>query len=293
MAERINFKDVSLRYGAQTVLEDLNLSLETGSIYALIGRNGAGKTSLLQLLASFREPSEGSIEIDGQRIFENAALTQQISFIYQVNHEYEYETVKKYIQGMVRYRPHFDAEYAAHLVKRFRLKLDQPVYKLSTGKQSALNAVIGLASFAPITILDEVYLGMDAPAREIFYEELLASQEKKPRTIILSTHLVSEMEYLFDKVVVIDEGHVLLSEDYESVISRGASITGHANHVDQFVSGMHILNEQRLGSTKSVMVYGKLSEREMEQAQIDGLEVGPVPLQDLFIHLTKESGDND
>lgn len=154
--------------------------------------------------------------------------------------------------------------------------------------QSALNVTMGLASRAPITIFDEAYLGMDAPTREIFYKELLADQAERPRTMILSTHLVSEMDYLFDEVIIIDKGAFVLHEEYETLISRGASITGAAEEVDDFVSGMTQLNEQQLGNTKAVMVYGYLSEKDKQEALQRGLEVGPVSLQDLFIHLTSE-----
>src|SRR5690606_29833829 len=110
-----------------------------------------------------------------------------------------------------------------------------------------------------------------------------------PRTFILSTHLVSEMDYLFDKVIIIDQGRILLNEEYETLSAQGASITGAADQVDAFVAGMKVLNEQRLGGTKSVMVYCTLTEQNQLDAREQGLEIGTVPLQDLFIHLTEEA----
>ncbi|MGV2787405.1 ABC transporter ATP-binding protein, partial [Clostridium perfringens] len=135
---------------------------------------------------------------------------------------------------------------------------------------------------------DEVYLGMDAPSREIFYRELLKDQEHHPRTFILSTHLVSEMDYLFEEVIIIHKGQFVLQDDYESLTSRGVSITGPAAKVDEFIQGMKVLNVQQLGSTKAVMVYGELNEASQLAAHRAGLEIGPISLQDLFIHLTGE-----
>jgi len=154
--------------------------------------------------------------------------------------------------------------------------------------QSALNVTIGLANRSPITIFDKAYLGMDAPTREIFYQELLEDQLNHPRTIILSTHLVSEMDYLFDEVIIIDKGSLVLHEAYDDLISRGASITGSAKEVNHFVSDMQQLNAQQLGDTKAVMVYGDLNEKHRNEARRQGLDIGPISLQDLFIHLTKE-----
>lgn len=289
MAAKIEMKNVTLKFGKFEALKDISLALEVGKIHGLIGRNGAGKTSLLSLLAAFREPTTGQIEIDGEPVFENPEKMQQISFIYEKDYADEYEKIPALLEFPERYRPNYDKDYANHLLKRFKLPLDKPAHKLSKGMQSVLNVVIGLASRTPVTIFDEAYLGMDAPARQIFYEEILADQAEYPRTFILSTHLVSEMDYLFDKVVIIDQGNLLLNEEYETLSAQGASITGSADQVDDFVAGMKVLNEQRLGGTKSVMVYGTLTEQNQLAAREQGLEIGPVPLQDLFIHLTEEA----
>lgn len=284
----VEVNDVSLKYRRVEALKHVSFQLEGGKIYGLLGRNGAGKTSLLSLLASFREPTEGSIRIDGENPFENTRVMQNVSFIYQMDYSDETEKVNSMLKFVERYRPHFDRDYALHLAKRFNLPLDKAVNKLSKGMQSAFNATIGLASRAPLTIFDEAYLGMDAPTRDIFYQELLEDQGRFPRTVIVSTHLVSEMDYLFDEILIIHRGSLLLHEAYETLVSRGASITGPADEVDHFVGSLKKLNEQRLGNTKSVTVYGELSEEQKKDAQQKGLEVGPVSLQDLFIYLTGE-----
>lgn len=289
MAAEGKLRNVTVKFRKSEALKDISLTFETGKIYGLIGRNGAGKTVLLSLLAAFREPTHGQVEVDGEAVFENADKMQQVSFIYTKNYEEEYENIPVMLKFSERYRPNFDKDYAYRLLNRFKLPLDKPINKLSKGMQAALNVVIGLASRTPLTIFDEVYLGMDAPTRVIFYEELLADQAVHPRTFILSTHLVSEMDYLFDNVVIIHEGRLLLDNDYESISAQGVSITGAADQVDLFVSGMKLLNEQKLGGTKSVMTYGALSEEDQLSAQEQGLEVGTLSLQDLFIYLTEEA----
>lgn len=290
MAAAVQLTHVTLKFKKFEALKDISLTLEAGKIHGLIGRNGAGKTSLLSLLAAFREPTSGDVQIDGEPVFENAEKMQQVAFIYDKDYKEETEKVQTLVDFAAYYRPNFDKDYANHLLKRFKLPLDKPVNKLSKGMQSAMNVVIGLASRAPITIFDEAYLGMDAPSREIFYKELLDDQAEHPRTFILSTHLVSEMDYLFDNVVIIDQGKLLLNETYETVAAHGASVTGSAEQVDAFVSGMKRLNEQKLGGTKSVMIYGELDEYQRKEAHSRSLEIGPVALQDLFIHLTEEEG---
>lgn len=288
MNTKIDLQNITLRFKKFEALKDVSIRLEANKIHGLIGRNGAGKTSLLSLVAAFRETTDGQILIDGEPVFENPDKMQEIMFVYDKSYAEEYDKIPAMLEFVERHRPNYDKDYADYLLKRFKLPLDKPVYKLSKGMQSAMNAVMGLASRAPITIFDEAYLGMDAPTREIFYQEILADQAEHPRTFILSTHLVSEMDYLFDNVVIIDQGRLVLNEDYETLTSRGASITGAAEQVDEFTSGMKILNEQKLGGTKKAMVYGTLDEQRLSVARQQGLDVGPVSLQDLFIHLTEE-----
>src|SRR5699024_5435096 len=133
---------------------------------------------------------------NGKEPFENAEIMQQVTLMYNKDCTGETDHPLAIVKDINRYRPHFDLKYAEKLLKKFKLDDKKALPNLSTGKQSAFNVVIGLASRSPITIFDEVYLGMDAPSRDLFYKELLKDQEKHPRTIILSTHLVSEMDYL-------------------------------------------------------------------------------------------------
>ena len=288
MTTNVEVQNLSLYYRKHAALQDVSITLTDGKIYGLLGRNGAGKTSLLSILASFREQTDGIITINGEEPFENAQLMQQVTFIYPKDYKEDSESLKAKFESSKRYRLHFDFEYALYLAERFKLPLDKPIKQFSKGMQATVGAILGLANRSPITIFDEVYLGMDAPTREIFYQELLNDQGDHPRIIILSTHLVSEMDYLFDEVLILHKGKVVLQEEYESLITKGASITGAAEVVDEFVRNMKQLNVQKLGNTKSVMVYGELSDLERQTAHEKELEVGPISLQDLFIHLTEE-----
>ncbi|WP_067843176.1 ATP-binding cassette domain-containing protein [Amphibacillus sediminis] len=289
----IEINNLTLKYGNLTVLDKLNLSLQSGKIYGLIGRNGAGKTSLLTLLASFQLPTSGSIKIAGEEPFENARIMAEVTFAYQIDLSEESYTVNDYFYDALRYRPNFDLDYAQTLAKRFDFPLDKPIKNLSSGKQSAINATLGLASRSAVTIFDEIYVNMDAPTRKIFYQEIIEDQAKYPRLMILSTHLVSEMDYLLDHVLILDQGKLMIDEDFESVINRGFTVTGPVDAVDQFVSNKQQLSSQQLGQTKAVMIYGEIADSERIQAQQAGLELGPVSLQELFIHLTEKEANDE
>lgn len=289
MAEKVTFKNVNLQANSFRVLKNINLSLATNKIIGLIGRNGAGKTSLLSLLASYRLPTDGAVFIDEEVAFENEEKMEQVDFIYPGDYSEESDNIWVLLELTQKYSPYFDEDYAYDLLERFNLPLDKPINKLSKGMQSAMNVALGLASRAPITIFDEAYLSMDAPSRELFYEELLKEQERQPRLFIVSTHLVSEAEHLFDEVVILNKGKVLFHEDYESLVSKGARVTGSFAEVDEVVAPYQQLKEERLGNVKAVSIYGNDLLSLQEEARGFDVEIEPITLQVLFNQITEES----
>ncbi|PIC87087.1 ABC transporter [Sporosarcina sp. P20a] len=288
MTRKVEATNIRVSYNEFEALQDINFTLENGKVYGLIGRNGAGKTSLLSVLAAYRKATSGEMKIDGENIFENEKAMAQVTFVHQTDYKDNYDTITKYFDLAERFRPTFDRKYAEQLVQLFHLPTNKPLRKLSAGMQSAFNVTIGLASRTPVTIFDEAYQGMDAPTREIFYNEVLEEQARNPRIFILSTHLISEMEYLFDEVLIIHQGTLLLQEEVDTLLERGFSVTGPTSDVIEVVAGLHVLNEEQLGGTKSMMLYGELTEEKADEINRKDLEIGNVSLHELFIHLTKE-----
>jgi ABC-2 type transport system ATP-binding protein len=127
---------------------------------------------------------------------------------------------------------------------------------------------------------------MDVPSRNLFYDALLADYTEVPRTFVLSTHLVSEVSAMLEEVVILDNGRLVTQSPVDSLRGRGASIVGPAAAVDKFTVGFTVLAEERLGGTKSTTVLGDLDQALLADATAAGLEIGPVGLQDLFVHLT-------
>ena len=190
-------------------------------------------------------------------------------------------------------RPHWDADLAGRLLDTFEVDVRKKPNELSRGKRSALGAVVGLAARAPLTIFDEVYLGMDAPSRYAFYDALVADYAEHPRTILLSSHLIAEVERLFEDVVMIDRGRVLLAENADDVRARGISLTGPAAVVARLAAGRGVLAGLRGGGPARGARRGAGAPDERAAAAAAGLEVGAVPVQDLFVHLTRTDRTED
>ncbi|MDS1269302.1 ABC transporter ATP-binding protein [Lipingzhangella sp. LS1_29] len=290
MTPTITISDLHLSYGRTTALDGITLTVNGPRIHGLVGRNGSGKTSLLSVIAGFRQASAGSVELDGQPVFENATALRRLCLIRgsgdSVDHDWPTNRVRHALRLAADLRPNWDDDYAQALVDRFQLDPRQRLTELSTGQRSAVGVVLGLAARAPVTIFDESYLGMDAPSRYAFYDELLTDYMEHPRTVIVSSHLVDEVSRLLESVILLDHGRLLLHEDAEALRGRGAAITGEHGAVAEFVADRTVLRQQHLGRTTSAVVYGELGPTDRDRAAAAGLDVDAVPLQDLFVHLT-------
>jgi ABC-2 type transport system ATP-binding protein len=287
----IQVRDLRLRYGDTEALHGLTFELAGGKIYGLLGRNGSGKTSLLSVIAGFRKATSGTVHVGGQPVFEHRPTARQVCLIRDNgNVGHKSDKVRDALIVPRALRPTWDDAYATKLIELFGIPYNKKISELSRGQQSAFGIAVGLASRAPVTMFDESHLGMDAPSRMAFQDELLRDFMAHPRTIIISTHLIEEQSPLFERVLVVDEGELLLHEELDDLRSRGVSVIGPAEVVDDFVVGLTVLGEQRLGPTKSAMVYGRLDDAHLRAARVAGLELGPVGVQDLFAYLTRPRG---
>lgn len=283
----VELRDLTVAFGDTQALDAATVRFPANTITGLLGRNGSGKTTMLSAVASLLRPTSGQVLVDGRDPYEDEHLMERVCLIRESGDVLSEEKVKVTLDFVASARPGWDQVYAEELLDGFGIDVRKKAGKLSRGQRSAVGAVIGLASRAPVTMFDEVYLGMDAPSRRRFYDLLIADYVEHPRTIILSSHLISEVEQLFEGVVVLDAGRVVLDEDAEAVRGHGATVTGPADRVDAVVTGMRVLSEQSLGPTKRVTVLGRLDDAARDRVQAAGLEVGAVPIEDLFIALTE------
>ena len=219
---------VSLYYpwNKKPALKNVSLVVPQNAICGLFGRNAAGKTSLMALLAAFRRPSSGTVRVFGKNPYENPHVARQTAFIYNSNRTDDFASqlrVKKHLELARHSRPLWDEGFAVHLCERFNLPLKKYQSKLSLGQRAALRCVIGLASRTPLTIFDEAYLGMDAIYRRIFVDELLADYLRVPRTILFSTHYIAEMERIFSEAIILDDGIVLAQGEADALRASGNS----------------------------------------------------------------------
>lgn len=275
---KLSCHNLTRKFGDTTALNGVNLCLDEPKIYGLLGRNGAGKTTLLRLITNYIQPTDGSITLDEQNVWENEKAQHQIFLVTETSYFAEMNA-NSLIQLMSEIYPSFDKEQFLSYAKRFELDLNKKYTALSTGYKSVLRAVLSLSVHTPFLFLDEPTLGMDAFHRELFYKLLIESYSESPSCILLSTHLISEVEGLLENVIILDHGKVLIDESSEQLLAQGYCVSGRISDVDDYCSGKNVIGSSVVGGLKTTAVLG-----EREQVP-DTLEVTGLSLQQLFVQL--------
>lgn len=280
--------DLRKEYRDLVALDNVSVTFEKDKIYGLLGRNGAGKTTLMSILTAQGFSSSGEVEVFGANPYENDPVLSRICFIRESQKYPEDFSAFHALKAAAMFFGNWDQPLADALVSDFQLPLKRKIKKLSRGQLSAVGVVIGLASRAELTFFDEPYLGLDAVARQLFYDRLLADYAEFPRTIVLSSHLIDEVANILEHVIVIDKGRIIVDESAESLQGSAALISGTASAIEKYTPGRKVLHRERLGGFMAVTVEGRLSQTDKDEAFELGLEIGPVSLQQLVVRLTLE-----
>ncbi|MEE1619391.1 ABC transporter ATP-binding protein [Brachybacterium sp. J153] len=277
--------DLTKRFRDVLAADRITLSLEQDRIHGLLGRNGAGKTTLMKLVTGQLFASSGRIRLLGEDPLENVAVLSRTCFI-QESQSYPDGFRPLDLLRIARdLHPAWDEALARELVADFRLPEKRPIKKLSRGQLSAVGIIVGLASRAPLTFFDEPYLGLDAVARRLFYDRLLADYAEHPRTVVLSTHHIDEVANLLEHVVVLDQGRVVIDDDVDTLRAASLQVSGRAGDVADFVAGAEVLRLDELGALATATLHRDALHDE-EGARRRGLDVTPVSLQDYIVHRT-------
>lgn len=288
MSSIVEVNHLTKAYGSVVAVNNVSFSLEADRIYGLLGRNGAGKTTIMQILTAQSLATSGDVRVFGEHPYENNRVLSQVCFIKESQTYPTNYRVGDVLSVAASLYPNWDSAYAEELREEFRLPPSRKIKALSRGMLSSVGIVIGLASRAPLTIFDEPYLGLDAVARSMFYDRLLETFGAHPRTVILSTHLIDEVSRLLDHVLVIDSGKLLLNAEAEDIRGRAFSVVGARPQAERYLDGREVIHRQPLGSMLSATVLGPLDSTARQQAEALGLELVPVTLQQLVVHMTQE-----
>ncbi|MDP9800960.1 ABC-2 type transport system ATP-binding protein [Arcanobacterium wilhelmae] len=247
----VALRDVHVRYGRFEAIRGISANLRPGVITGLLGRNGSGKSTLARAIAA-QHPFTGEITLGAEQIWENPQVMPQVALVSDATPLFSSAKVSTSLDLWEDVRPTFNRQLADGLLEAWEIPTDKRPNQLSRGQQSAVSAALGIASRAPLTIFDEVHLGMDAVLRRDFYDVLLQDFIAHPRAIVISSHNVEEIEHLIEDVWIIENGQLAASGTADDVrasfagvaVSREAGVpdlTSILAHITQRISGTNVL----------------------------------------------------
>ncbi|NBK21915.1 MAG: ABC transporter ATP-binding protein [Spirochaetia bacterium] len=267
-AEVIQMKDVGFSYGKKPLFTHLNLQIQGGNIYGLLGKNGSGKTTLLKLLCGQLFPHEGYSSVLGFDPIERKPA--MLSEIFYLPEEFPLPKMKaeQYLAMNSVFYPRFDHAMFGNFCKDFELDMQQNLNEMSLGQKKKLLLAFGLASNTSLLILDEPTNGLDIPSKRQF-RQTVASAMTEDRTFIISTHQVRDMENLIDPLIILHDGAIIFNDGVSSITDKYVmSLVTTDPQQDQGV----VYKEKVLGGW---MVLKEIGENEEAQGQ-------PLDLETIF-----------
>jgi ABC-2 type transport system ATP-binding protein len=273
----IKLKEVTKDYGKTVGIDDISIAVNKPGIYCLLGRNGAGKTTFLKLIAGHIAATSGTVAVSGQTV-STLAMPDDVHFVESGAAQFNVR-----LSDLFRYasevNPAFDAVFAEHMAKRFKLDLRKRYKQLSFGMKAMANTLIALSSGKEILLLDEPVLGFDPVMRKTFYDLLRECCVEKPKTVIVSTHIIDEIEKVAERLIIIDKGQLALFCDMNEVDEKAYIVVGPAEAVKAATAGLRVLSETTAGGFLSRGVY----DRRIEGGE--SYSVASLGLQEFFIGL--------
>ncbi|AMB99990.1 hypothetical protein AWM75_08400 [Aerococcus urinaehominis] len=282
--------DVSKKYRSKTVLDHISVKFTNPEgIYGLLGRNGVGKTTLMEIISNHLTRYQGQVCIDGQDVTKSdQALNQILMFglSYPKTNALLNGKLKDTIALYDRTLPYFSKEAALTYIAAFDLKPKDKYKKLSTGNRTLFQNCLALASRLPIVILDEPTNGLDSVNRKTFFDLLMAEYSQHPRTFILSTHLISEVQNYLTDVIIMDQGKIVVGAPVEKVLSQALVVSNYGPDLPGIVGRAH------LGSQTSQYLFTDLDQVSRLEIEASGGKIDYMDLQTLFNYLVGGKHDD-
>lgn len=215
--ELVEFKNVNKNFGNKEILKNVNLTLPRGKIIGLLGKNGTGKTTLIKLMNDLLTPTSGTILVCGKPI--SVESKKIISYLPERTYLEKSYTVEKVIEYFKDFYDNFDEEKALRLLKDLGLNPKEKLSKMSKGMQEKVQLVLVMSREADLYILDEPLGGVDPATRDYILDTILTNF-KEGASVIISTHLISDIERILDEVIFIDQGKIILKSDADSLRTK-------------------------------------------------------------------------
>lgn len=286
----IALKGLTVRYGQRLALDQVTLDVPEGSVYALLGRNGAGKSSLVRCLLGEQRPSAGQALLLGRDVWrERASALVEVGVVPEDPDAPPAMTARQISRFCSKLYPQWDAAGVEARLERFGVAPDTPFGKLSKGQKGQVAMALALASSPRVLVLDDPTLGLDAVARKAVFEELIGELADRGTTVFITTHDLAGAERIADRVGILRAGKLVLDEEMEAVKHRFRRISFLPRAREEAVARLQALSPVAVASRGwevEAVIANYEEERLSAASAADDPEVTSLTLEEIFIALT-------
>ena len=278
----LEIKNLTKTFGSFRALDDLSLNVPKGAVYGLVGPNGAGKTTAIRHITGIYRPDSGSVQLDGEDIFENIHAKARMGFIPDDLFFFNGASIldmKKYYADIY---PQFDGKLFENVGEAFDLPAKEPIKRFSKGMQKQAAFWLTISTRPEVLILDEPVDGLDPVMRRQVWSIILSDVADRGATVLVSSHNLRELEDICDHVGIMNHGKMLLEKSLEDM--QGA--TSKVQLVGDIPEGLDILHRSDSGRLTTLVVRSPAQElqQKLQLANLTYFDVLPLSLEEIFIY---------
>ena len=274
---------LSKRYGRRTALSDCTLAVPPGRVVGLVGPNGAGKTTLLLIAVGMLRPTAGRIEVLGGRPASGATQLAKVGFVAQDTPTYAGLSIADHLRFGAHTNPRWDQRLANDRIAQLGLDASQKAGKLSGGQRAQLALTLAIAKRPDLLVLDEPVASLDPRARREFLQSLMAYTAEHGASVILSSHLVSDLERVCDYLIVLVASRVAITGEVDDLLASHFRLTGARRDPADLPAGSVVLDESHTDRQSTLIV------RSTARMDDPSLTVEQLSLEDLVLAYIPET----
>jgi len=284
----IKIENLSKKYDKENVIDNLNCEVTDGCIYGLVGSNGAGKSTLLRLINGIFKADSGSIFIDGEEVFENEKIKQELVFVPDDLFFYPGYTLMDmalYYEAMYK---KFDMEYLKKLAGLLKLNLNRKISNFSKGMKRQCALICALSTKCKYMFFDETFDGLDPVIRNTMKKIIAKQMEEDNTTIVMTSHNLRELEDICDNLGLLHKGGILFESDIDSIKTNmyKVQISLKNDFSEESFKDLEVINFKKVGSVATLIIDDKkgTSKKKLEKLNPIILDYLPLTLEEVFIY---------
>lgn len=290
----IEARNLTKRFGDIVAVDHINATIRDGSVFGLIGTNGAGKSTFLRMMSGILRPDEGSVTIDGKEVYEDIQVKSRFFYISDDQYFFSNSTPEEMMNFYRAVYPRFNKERFIHLMESFGLDRRRKINTFSKGMKKQAAVICGVCAGTDYLFCDETFDGLDPVMRQTVKSIFMGDMQERNMTPIIASHNLRELEDICDHVGLLHKGGILLSKDLDDMklnLHKIQCVLQPGRKAED-IQGLEIINTEERGSLLTLTVRGSRDQVEaaMHSCEPVFAEIIPLSLEEIFISETEVAG---